>query len=178
MFPILKKRREYLKQSLKDKGGPVGDAPNDEGDGDHAALAEHHKKLAEHHHALAEEHGKFATVPAVEDTPQNAEQESSPYTSDNEEGPNAIMFGDSSEKPPDTVETAKYGPVESEEEETPAHEAGESKEVEAIEESRKPALGLSWEEGHSLRNSDEEHKPLSRGGRSFRPFKKGGSFKP
>jgi hypothetical protein len=178
MFPVMKKRREYLKESLKDKGGPVGAAPNDEQDGDHAALAEHHKTLAEHHHALSEEHAKFAGVGTTDEAEGEGQPAAEAPYGDPEEG-DVVGFGagESSDRPPDTVETAKYGPVEEEEEESPEHEAGETKEVEAIEQSRKPSLGLPGKAGHSLRNADEKGKPLSKGGRSFRPFKKGGSFR-
>lgn len=160
MFPILNKRRGFLKKSIEEVGdkAALDEAPPDE-HGDPEVLAEHHRKLAEHYQAIAD----------AEKAPEEGDGETAPETSDS--GPEAIMFGDSAENPPDTVESAKYGPVEDETEETPEHEAGESANVEKIEESRKPPLGLSWKDG-----GEEEKKP-AKSGRSFRPFKKGGSFK-
>jgi hypothetical protein len=158
----MKKRRGYIKESRKDEGGPAGAAPNDGQGDDHAALAKHHKALAEHHGALAEEHAKFVDVetigecgcpPGECECPPGAE---APYGDPEEGDVVGLGAGESSEKPPDTIETAKYEPAASEEGESPEHEAGETKEVEAVEHGRKPA---------------------PKGGRSFRPFKKGGSFK-
>lgn len=161
MFTLFKKRASYL------KGKPE---PN-------TSDADFHKKLAEHHSAISAEHAKMAGV----EHEKPVDEEESPYGPTEEEGAEPFLLDDEyGEKPPDTIESAKNGPPENEEEETPAHEAGESVDVEAIEESKKPSFGLPDKEGHSLRNSDKEHEPLSRkGGRSFRPFgKKSGGFKP
>lgn len=145
------------------------------GDGE---LADHHSEMAAYHHKAAAHHGMMAAGPSDledEEASEPAPGEAPDEEDEEEAGPPkhgiaiALAFG--KPKPPDTIKSAKFGPIEDEEEETPEHEAGESKEVEAIEEARKEQPGTKRTEGGSLRNSlDEEALSKKKGG--FRKFPK------
>jgi hypothetical protein len=157
----------------------------------HGRMAEHHSAMADRHHGLHQHHLDQAAAdeagnpteaePDLGESPSEETDEAlaEPAPGEETEGPGkppgialALAFGKA--KPPDTIESAKYGPPETEEEETPEHEAGESKEVEAIEEGRKEQPGTKRIAGGSLRNSEEE-EPLSKKKETgFRKYRKTG----
>ena len=156
-------------------------AEHHDGKGD-GELASHHSEMASYHHEAAAHHAKMAAS-SPSDLEDEEGSEPAPGEAPDDEGAEGEEPGDSKHgiaialafgkpKPPDTIKSAKYGPIEDEEEETPEHEAGESKEVEAIEEARKPHPGLPRTGGGSLRNSLAEEALSKKKGGSFRKFPK------